>query len=108
MNLGVKLLVELLSIYFFVFVFVPYLLILLSREKPLMSIRSEDVLLIIIPMLIWGFLGFRQVIEWLRIDIAWGEARKIYLFGSCMCAPFGFMIIPVLILRDLVKLFLRR
>ena len=80
---------------------VPYFVVLSSGESasPVWGI----------PMLAWGFFAFRQLSKhltfgFMHVPVSAIAYISVVLIGSVVCAPFGILVIPVWIIKDLVQL----
>ena len=81
--------------------FVPYLVLMFTDDPPLW---------VGIFMLIWGFIGFRWLLDVFQAVTnltlyntfeGWGCN---YLIGSGICAMFGFIVIPILVVMQAIQL----
>jgi len=63
-----------------------------------------------LPILIWGFLGFRWIARnllggtFMHVPVGVGQFFLVYGVGSILCAAFGLLIIPLLILYQVAQL----
>lgn len=66
-----------------------------------------------LPVLVWGFLGFRWIARnllggtFMHVPVGFGRFFLVYGIGSVLCAAFGILIIPVLMIYQVAQL-LRR
>ena len=69
---------------------------------------------LILPILIWGFIGFRWIVRnllggsFMYVPMSFRKFCLAYGAGSCVCAVFGFLIIPVLMIYQIMRLVIRR
>lgn len=85
--------------------FIPYLLCLIAvlthRDLPLWTI---------IPMAIWGFIGFRWLMSaffsltGIALFATLGRIGKLYVFGSLLCSAGGFVILPIQLAAQAIQL----
>lgn len=89
--------------------FVPYVLVMTVQPQ---SAGLGCLLLVL--MTAWGFFGFRALLHSFAgflgfgIHAGLGTWSKVFFFGSIACGLLGFLVIPVLIVRDLAGLFFSR
>lgn len=65
---------------------------------------------LVLPMLIWGFFGFRWIARnllggtFMHVGVGFRQFFLIYGFGAMFCAAFGFLIIPSLMIYQMIQL----
>lgn len=69
---------------------------------------------LVLPILIWGFIGFRWIVRnllggsFMYVPTSFKKFCLAYGAGSCVCAVFGFLIIPILMIYQIMRLVIRR
>lgn len=65
---------------------------------------------LVLPVLVWGFLGFRWIARnllggtFMHVPVGFGQFFLVYGIGSVLCAAFGFLIIPILVVYQAAQL----
>ena len=69
---------------------------------------------LILPILAWGFIGFRWIARnllggsFMYVPTGFKKFFLIYGIGSCVCAVFGFLIIPILMVYQIMQIAIPR
>jgi formylglycine-generating enzyme required for sulfatase activity/Tol biopolymer transport system component len=88
---------------------IPYLIVMFSSSGG--GQPSKGAMWMLLPILIWGFIGFRWVLNAFTSVTglvlfanlkSWGW---MFFFGSVICSMFGGLIIPILIVLQSIKLY---
>ena len=69
---------------------------------------------LVLPIIVWGFLGFRWIARnllgstFMHVPVSFRQFFLVYGIGSVLCAGFGFLIIPILMIFQIAKLAMLR